>query len=263
MVTRRTLADMALTMGTGPFGHAPAGRFNIELAHEQIAYVEPSPRRVRAVRDGETVLDSTHAKVLHRHAHLARYFFRREDWRWDALNELEPVLPPPDAPDLEDHVTFAWADMDAWFEEDDEIVGHAIDPYHRVDVRASSRHVRVSLDGAVLAESTRTRVIFETGLPPRWYFAPEDVVVTLEPSELRTTCAYKGLAGYRSYLAAGDDGENLAWCYPQPLENAARVADQIAFFDERVDLDVDGERQPRPSTPWGAPGWWRTAEPGL
>lgn len=254
---------MSLTMGTGPFGHEPAGRFNVELEPADIAYVEPSPRRVRAVRDGETVLDSTRAKMLHRHAHLARYFFPRADWRWELLDGLEPVLPPPGVPGLADHVTFAWADMDAWFEEDDEIVGHAIDPYHRVDVRASSRHVRVSLGGEVLADSTRTRVIFETGLPPRWYFPPEDVVAALEPSDLRSTCAYKGLASYRSYPAGGEAGENLAWFYPQPLENAARVADYVAFFDERIDLDVDGERWPRPRTPWDAPGWWRTPPPAV
>jgi uncharacterized protein (DUF427 family) len=252
---------MSLTMGSGPFGHEPAGRFNVELAPGEIAYVEPSPRRVRAVRNGETVLDSTRAKMLHRHAQLARYFFPREDWRWDLLDGLEPVPAPPGAPDLADHVTFAWGDMDAWFEEDDRIVGHAIDPYHRVDVRDSSRHVRVSLGGEVLAESTRTRVIFETGLPPRWYFPPEDVVAALEPGDLQSTCAYKGLAGYHSYPAGGEAGENVAWFYRQPLEDAARVIDYIAFFDERVDVDIDGERRPRPHTPWGAPGWWRLPKP--
>lgn len=253
---------MSLTMGTGPFGHAPAGRFNVELARETIAYVEPSPRRVRAMLGGDTVLDSTRAMMLHRHAQLARYFFPREDWCWHLLGDLRPVLAPSDVPDLADHVTFAWVDMDAWFEEDDEIVGHAIDPYHRVDVRASSRHVRVSLAGEVLAESVRPCVIFESGLPPRWYFPPDDVAAALEPSELRTTCAYKGLASYCSY-AASEEGENLAWFYPRPLENAARIVERIAFFDERIDLDVDGERRPRPFTPWGAPGWWRTPEPGL
>lgn len=252
---------MTLTTGTGPFGHAPAGRFNVELAHDQIAYVEPSPRRVRALLGGTTVLDSTRGRILYRHAQLARYFFPREDWRWEALGELEPVPAPPELPGLADHVTFAFADMDAWFEEDDEIFGHAIDPYHRVDVRASSRRVRVSLDGAVLAQGTRTRVLFETGLPPRWYFPPEDVVAELTAGELRTTCAYKGRASYRSYGAAGAEGENIAWTYPQPFENAARVVDHIAFFDERVDLDIDGERVARPFTPWAAPGWWRRPGP--
>ena len=252
---------MSMTMGTAPFGHAPRGQFNTELDHEAIAYVEPSPRRIRAVRRGETVLDSTRAKTLYRHAHLPRHFFPRADWSWEALGDLEPVLPPAGAPGLEDHVTFAFADLDAWYEEDDEIVGHAIDPYHRVDVRDSSRHVRVSVGGTVLAESTRARVIFETSLPPRWYFPPADVVAELEPSDLQTTCAYKGRAGYRSYAGGGPEGENVAWFYEQPLENAARVAGYIAFFGERVDLDVDGERQERLPTPWSRPGWWMDPGP--
>jgi uncharacterized protein (DUF427 family) len=199
--------------------------------------------------------------MLFRHAHLGRYFFPRDDWRWEALGDLEPVLPPAEAPGLEDHVTFAFADMDAWYEEDDEIVGHAIDPYHRVDVRDSSRHVRVSVGGTVLAESTRARVIFETSLPPRWYFPPEDVIADLQAGDLQTTCAYKGRASYRSYADGGPEGENVAWFYEQPLENAARVGGYIAFFGERVDLDIDGERQERAPTPWSRPGWWRGPGP--
>ena len=76
-------------------------------------------------------------------------------------------------------------------------------------------------------------------------------------AHLHTTCAYKGVASYRSYARAGTDGENIAWFYVRPLHDAARVAGRIAFFDERVDVDIDGERQPRPPTPWSAPGWWR------
>lgn len=252
-----------MTMGTGPFGHAPRGQFNTDIDHRAIAYVEPSPRRIRAIRGGATVLDCRRAKMLFRHAHLGRYFFPRDDWRWEALGDLEPALPPPGVPGLEDHVTFAFADLDAWYEEDDEIVGHAIDPYHRVDVRDSSRHVRVSVGGEVLAESTRTRVIFETSLPPRWYFPPQDVLADLEPSDLRTTCAYKGRASYRSHAAGGADGENLAWFYPAPLENAARVAGYIAFFGERVDLDIDGERQEHAPTPWSRPAWWTGPGPEM
>jgi uncharacterized protein (DUF427 family) len=88
-------------------------------------------------------------------------------------------------------------------------------------------------------------------------------VAALQPSELHSTCAYKDLASYRSYAGGGEDGENVAWFYPQPLEDAARVVDYVAFFDERVDLDVDGERQPRPRTPWGAPDWWRLPAPDV
>ena len=245
-------------MGTGPWGHAPRGRFNVDLDLERLAYAEPSPRRIRARLAGETVLDSTRGMILYRHGQLARYYFPREDWRWESLGELVPVAAPQDAPGLEGHVTFAFGDMDAWLEEDDEIVGHAIDPYHRVDVRDSSRHVRVSLDGELLAESTRAKALFETSLPTRWYFPPQDLVAELAPSDLQTICAYKGRASYRSHAAAGDAGRNIAWYYAEPLEDAARVGGHVAFFNERVDLELDGElvTRPRPGSPWSRPDWW-------
>jgi uncharacterized protein (DUF427 family) len=151
--------------------------------------------------------------------------------------------------------------MDAWLEEDDEVLSHAIDPYHRVDVRSTSRHVRLSIDGTTLAESTRALVLFETGLPPRWYLPREDVRVELEPSDLRTTCAYKGHARYWSARVAGRLVENLFWSYPEPERDAEPVVDRLACFGEQVDVELDGELQPRPVTPWSAPGWWRSGPP--
>src|ERR687886_1601619 len=189
---------MSLTMGSGPFGQVPAGRFNVEVPREGITYVEPSPRRIRATLAGETVLDSRRARVLFQHGRLPRYFFPRDDVRFERLQGVTALDPPPEATGLEGHVAFDWRALDAWFEEEDEIVGHAPDPYHRIDVRRTARHVRVSLDGTVLAESRRARVLFETSLPPRWYVPREDVEVELEPSELVTTCAYKGHARYWS-----------------------------------------------------------------
>lgn len=249
---------MSLTMGSGPFGHRPAGRFNVEIPVREVLFVDPTPRWIRAVRGGETVIDSRRAKMLHQHGVLARYFFPREDVRWDELGDLEAVAPPGGAPGLEDHVTFAWDDLDAWFEEDEQLIAHAIDPYHRVDVRRTSRHVVVSAGGAVLAETRRAHALFETGLPTRWYVPREDVVAALEPSELRTECAYKGVASYVSIRVGDELLENIAWMYPQPRHDAAAVRDLLCFFNEAVDLDVDGERQARPETPWRRPGWWRS-----
>lgn len=245
---------MTLTLGQGPFGHMPAGRFNVELSRDGLMYVEPLPRRIRATIGGETVLDSTRAKLLHEHAQMVRYYVPRADVRWDLVGQLA-VVPPTGAPDLDGYVAFPWAAMDAWFEEDHQIVGHAIDPYHRVDVRASSRRIRISLDGALLAEGTRARALFESGLPTRWYLPREDVAAALEPAGLETTCAYKGHARYLS-LPGGPAGENLAWFYTDPFHDAAHVKDHVAFFNERVDVDIDGERQERPRTPWAQPGWW-------
>ena len=248
---------MSLTMGSGPFGQRPAGRFNFVVPTDDVVFVDPSPRRIRATRGGRTALDSRRAKLLHRHGALARYFVPRDDVRWDVLEGVEPVAPPEGAPGLDGHVTFAWDDLDAWFEEDFALIAHAIDPYHRVDVRPSSRRVVVAAGDVVLAETQRASALFETGLPTRWYFPRDDVRAELEPSDLRTECAYKGQARYWSARAGDTLLENVAWSYPDPRHDAAPVRDLVCFFNEAVDLDVDRERQERPDTPWARPGWWR------
>jgi uncharacterized protein (DUF427 family) len=248
---------MALTVGTGPFGHRPAGRFNVEMAVSDVLFVEPSPRWIRAVRRGDTVVDSRRVKLLHQSGMLARYFFPRDDVDWNRLDDVEPISPPVGAPGLDDHVAFAWDDLDAWFEEDEQLISHAIDPYHRIDVRPTSRHVVVSAAGAVLADTRGAHALFETGLPIRWYVPREHVLVDLVPSDLRTECAYKGVASYSSTQIGDELLENIAWTYPEPRHDAAAVRDLVCFFNEHVDLDIDGERQERPQTPWACPGWWR------
>ena len=129
-----------------------------------------------------------------------------------------------------------FAAFDTWLEEDEVIRGHPRDPYHRVDVRRSSRHVRIELDGRVLADTTRPTLVFETGLPTRYYLPREDVQVELKPSETTTICAYKGGASYWS-VPGGDD---LVWGYEQPLPDAAGLAGLVAFYDEKVQVTVDG-----------------------
>jgi uncharacterized protein (DUF427 family) len=276
---------VSLTVGNGPFGHRPAGVFNIEVPRERLFYFEASPRRIRGIADGETVVDSRHVHVLHEHGRLPLYCFPRADVRTDLLvasdrRERSPVTGEAayfglrrgervvddaaweyaEGP-LAGHVAFAWDALDRWLEEDEEALGHARDPYHRVDAVPSSRHVRISLDGEMLAESTRAVAIFETGLAARWYLPREDVRAPLEPSELQTTCAYKGHARYWSVRTSHGLEENLAWTYEEPRHDAAAVAGRVAFFDERVEVELDGEHQPRPQTPWSRPGWWRDRSP--
>ena len=194
---------MALTVGTGPFGHRPGGTFNFELPRTKgLIYFEDSPRRIRARLGSETVVDSRHAKLLHEHRLLPIYYFPQEDVRMDLLVPSEKhthcpykgdasywsvhaggkvaedavwSYPEPldDAPPLAGYMAFHWNQMDEWFEEDEPAIVHARDPYHRVDVLDTSRHVQVSVNGETVAETTRGRVLFETGLPPRWYF-PRD-----------------------------------------------------------------------------------------
>jgi uncharacterized protein (DUF427 family) len=141
--------------------------------------------------------------------------------------------------------------MDHWYEEDEEVFVHPRDPYHRVDVLKSSRHVKVLVDGEVVAETNRPRILFETGLPPRYYFPPEDVSEdVLLPSDKRTECPYKGVASYYSVRAGGETREAIVWHYPNPIPAAADLEGHLCFFNEKVDLEVDGEAQQRPQTQW-------------
>jgi uncharacterized protein (DUF427 family) len=153
--------------------------------------------------------------------------------------------------DLHGLVLLDSAGFDAWFEEDDPVVGHARDPFHRIDILPSSRAVRIELDGIVLADSERAQLLFEGSiLPVRSYLPPEDVRVPLRASPTRTRCPYKGEAAYWSLDLNGRTIHNVAWSYETPREEAARIAGLVCFFDERVDVSLDGDRPPRPRTPW-------------
>jgi uncharacterized protein (DUF427 family) len=155
-------------------------------------------------------------------------------------------------PDLAGYVVLDFRAFDGWSEEDEPIVGHPRDPFHRIDVLASSRHLRLELDGEVLAESSRPMLLFETMLPVRYYLPREDVRAELLPSDTHTYCAYKGQAWYWSASVGGRLVPDLAWTYREPLTDASRVGGLIAFFNERVDVVVDGQRSERPITPWSA-----------
>jgi uncharacterized protein (DUF427 family) len=153
-------------------------------------------------------------------------------------------------PDLDGYVVLDFNGFDSWYEEDERNLGHARDPFHRIDILHSSRHVRVELDGETLAETNRPRLLFETSLPMRVYMPREDVLSELRPSEKQSYCAYKGGASYWSLDAAGTEREDLAWSYEKPLREAAEITALVAFFNEKVDLIVDGERSERPRTFW-------------
>lgn len=167
------------------------------------------------------------------------------DLRAGGTERERAAFAPVDAA-LSGYVIVDFNALDAWYEEDEPNVAHPRDPFHRIDIVHSSRHVRVRRDGTLLAESTSPYLLFEPPLPVRYYLPPEDIVPgVLDRSETRTFCAYKGQASYWSL-----DGEDVAWSYPQPLREAVEVTDRIAFFNERVDLAVDGNEMKRPRTPW-------------
>jgi uncharacterized protein (DUF427 family) len=265
----------------------------------QLRY-EPTGKRVRAVLDGRTVVDSLRAVLVWEPRRIVpSYAVPRQDVAAElvpaaAAEGLEsdesvghrmpdlsdrPVLSPANPfavhtargrpldvrvgaglgaglafeladADLEGYVVLDFGGFAAWYEEDEPIVAHPRDPFHRIDVLQGSRHVRLELDGSVLAESSRPRLLFETNLPTRYYLPAEDVRVELRPSPTRTYCAYKGEASYWSADLGETVVADLAWTYRNPLRDATDVAGLVAFFNERVDVMLDGVRQQRPLTPW-------------
>jgi uncharacterized protein (DUF427 family) len=242
---------MSLTVGSGPFGHRPSGTFDFERpAH--VVYVEDSPRRVRAVKGSETVVASRRVRLLHETGSLPVFYFPEEDVRLELLPEA--AIRRHEA--VPGHLTVDWDAPDAWFEEEEELHGHPRDPFHRIDVRESSRHVRVLVLGELVAESRRPRVLFETGLPTRYYLRPENVRLDLlVPHGKRTRCAYKGVASHWSVRVRGELAEAVAWIYTAPDDDGKPIKGLIAFYNELVDLEVDGEREERPRTQWHPDGW--------
>jgi uncharacterized protein (DUF427 family) len=151
--------------------------------------------------------------------------------------------------ELRDAIRLEWGAMDAWFEEDEQVFTHPRDPYTRVDILPSSRHVRVEVDGVTIAESTKPTLLFETGLPARYYLPRTHVRMDLlEATDTVSHCPYKGQAEYWHVRAGDAVHADLAWSYPTPLPESQKIAGLIAFYNEKVDLHVDGVRQERPST---------------
>ena len=273
---------MALTAAAGPFSGRLPGTFNFdaETPTGAVLFWEPVPQRIRVVFEKETIADTTQAKLLHETGHLPVYYIPQEDVRADVLaasdkrthcphkgearywslqvgERVEPDAvwhysePIERASFLVGHVAFYWSRVDEWFAEDEQLFGHPRDPYARIDVYPTSRRVRILVEGAVLADTTRARVLFESNLPPRYYIPREDVQIDLlETSSKVTRCAYKGLAQHW-HLRIGDAlHDDLAWTYPEPQHDAEPVRDLIAFYNERVDVEIDGEVGERPITQW-------------
>jgi uncharacterized protein (DUF427 family) len=278
---------MGLMTGTGPFGREPAGTFNFEPPPPGKAlYLEPTPKRIRVEVGGEVIADSGRAMLLHESGHQPIYYFPPEDVRSEFFERSDrhthcpkkgdasyytirvgdEVIedgawyypePLPGAPPIKDLIAFYFKRMGRWMEEGQEVGVHPRDPYHRIDVLATDRHIRVSLDGELLAETTRATALFESNLPPRWYIPADDVVATLESSDTVTRCPYKGTAAYYSVAGAtgngagdGGGGKDLIWYYDDPLDEALGVKGLLCFFNERVDIELDGELQERPESPW-------------
>jgi uncharacterized protein (DUF427 family) len=241
---------------------------------------EPWPRRVRGYVEQQLVVDSKRALMLFEDGHLPVWYFPRDDVRADVLEPSDKhtqcpykgtasywdvrvgdhvvkdavwSYPDPIAgrEDIAGYLAFYFDKLDTWYEEDDEVFVHPRSPYHRVDVLNSSRHVRIEVDGETVADTSRPRLLFETGLPMRCYIPRADVrTELLEPSDNHTQCPYKGIASYLSVRVGDRLHEDLVWTYPFPIPECPKIEGLLAFWDERVDVFVDGELRPRPESPW-------------
>jgi uncharacterized protein (DUF427 family) len=242
---------------------------------------EPCLRRLRVLFENQVVADSSRAIYLFETKHLPVYYFPLEDVRFDLLQPTEHRTrcpfkgeanywtisvgertadnavwgyrqPIESCPDISGYVAFYWDRVDAWFEEDEEVFVHPRDPYSRVDVVHSSRHIQIVVAGEVVAESSRPRLLFETGLPTRYYLPKLDVRLDLlKPSATVTRCPYKGVARHYSLELNGAEVKDVAWSYPAPIAEIPKIEDLICFYNERVDeVIVDGNTETKPVTPW-------------
>jgi uncharacterized protein (DUF427 family) len=259
---------MGLSWQQGPLGRNPNGQFLVPDMPQRVLYAEPLRRRMRAELGGQTVVESDDAVLLFEPGRYPIAYFPIGDFAEGALRPTDHRSEHADlgetawfevvagsrhaargawqhvaladhAAILRDKVALAWRAMDGFFEEDERILGHAADPYHRIDIRRSSRHLVVRDGDRVIADTTSPVVLYESGFAPRWYVPREDVVAeTMAPSDLQTFCPYKGVAAY--YDIAG--ARNAAWSYRAPFDDMAAIGDLISFEPDRVEVTLDRER---------------------
>jgi uncharacterized protein (DUF427 family) len=239
-----------------------------------VDHVEPVPRRIRAALAGKVILDTTRALYVWELPNYPQYYIPVGDVNADYLVDEQHserlkrgsaqrygllvgdvsrpkaarVYTESTVEGLTGTARFEWAALDSWFEEDEEVFVHPRNPYARVDALRSTRHVRIELDGAVLADSSSTVMVFETGLPTRYYFNRTEVNFDhLVPTDTVTSCPYKGMtSGYWSARVGDELHADLAWAYDFPTRQLLPIAGLISFYNERVDGVLDGELLPRP-----------------
>ena len=241
-------------------------------------HIELSPRRVRAYFDNQLLVDSEQVLLVFETRRPPVYWFPTEDvrmellepkdsragsdsetrrWRSNTGGRVEENLawdypePAGDLAPLAGHIAFYWNAVDRWFEEDEEVFVHPRDPYTRVDTVHSSRHLRVEVDGQVVAESNRPVLLYETGLPTRYYIPILDVRMDLlEPTATETHCPYKGAASYWSLRVGDKTYKDFVWAYPRPIPEIPKIENLLCFYNEKVDLYIDGKKQERPVSPF-------------
>lgn len=247
---------------------APGTFLVAEPLPERLLYAEPLRRRMRVMFGGTWIAQSDDVLVLHEPGRYPVAYFPKPDVINDVLQPSDRATEHPElgptawyvvrrgdnearrgawehtslprcAEVLADRVAFAWHAMDAFYEEDERILGHAADAYHRIDIRQSVRRLTVSADESLIADTLRPLVLYESGFAPRWYVPREDVTDgALTPVRRPTFCPYKGLC---SYCDIGGT-TRAAWSYPDPYKEVDRIADLISFEPDKVTVTIDGEQ---------------------
>lgn len=238
--------------------------------------IETSGKRIRTHLGGEPVADTINARLVWEKPYYPVYYFPESDVRTELLTPTDHTERSPsrgtarfftvkgsdrtaeraayryvDSPieGLRDLIAFVWNSMDAWFEEDEEVFVHARDPYTRVDILSSSRHIEVVVNGVKVADSHHPRLLFETGLPARYYLPKTDVRMDLlTPTDTKSQCPYKGTAEYWTVRTDGEEFEDIVWSYRTPVRESMPIAGLVSFYNEKVDIFVDGVLQERPKT---------------
>lgn len=260
---------MGLSWQQGPLSPGAIGRFLVrEPLPERLLYVEPLRRRMRVLFGGNWIADSEDVLLLFEPGHYPMAYFREVDIAAGSLERSEHTTHHPDlgptcwyavhagnkkaargawqhtdlpsyARELQGRVAFAWPAMDSFYEEDERIVGHAADSYHRIDIRQSSRNLVVRYSDRVVADTKRPLVLYESGFAPRWYVPRRDVNESaLTAIATQTFCPYKGICGYYDV----GDTKQAAWYYGQPYEEVKRIADHVSFEPDKLVVELAGRR---------------------
>ncbi|MCJ1307679.1 hypothetical protein MMC25_001327 [Agyrium rufum] len=228
---------------------------------------ESCHRRVRLLKDGAYIADTTEALYVWEWPYYPQYYIPTKHTKLSIPNPSNNdktaaysslpapysgfVVHDPSSP-LKDYIRFDWPSIDAWFEEDEQIFVHPRDPFKRVDCLPSSRRITVKLNDVELADATNVVMLFETSLPTRYYLPATSVRWDLlKGSETVTSCPYKGDANYHSVVIEGKEFVDLVWYYKHPTRESAPVEGRLCFYNEKVDIYVDGVKQERPKTKFG------------
>lgn len=257
---------MGITIANGPLSPTPPTMVNYALdGPKNKILFSPFPRRVRALFSDEVVVDTDAGMLLHESGLLPALYVPVVDVNTDVLSKTDHSThcpykgdasywsitvgdrtsqnavwgyerPLENAAFIEGYMALYWNRVDQWFDEDEQVFGHLCDPYHRVDIRPTSRSVTVKIDGITVAETTQAMVLSETGLANRYYIPEADVQADLfEDSETVTHCPYKGSTIYHSLLVS-DHATDVAWTYPEPFDESLRIAGHWSFDGESVEI---------------------------